>query len=481
MDYVIIGNGIIALTVAFRLSKAVEPRDSITIIGPNDRIGSATKAAAAMLNSYAEIEKQTLLTDVGLYHFELSRKATRMWPEFEHEIINSASNQKPKHSVTSQEVNNSILATGTYVINNTAANDSDDQNFDAIIQALRKFDENFEFVDPKQIPSYSPSQRSRATRAILIPSEGWINPNLLILALESALLQCRQVKFRNAKVDKILKSNGRVVGVALDKDEKVSGDIFLLSNGAAAGEILRSSNLGLNVQPIFYGVGISLELKSPGYPFKNCVRTPNRGGNCGIYTVPLNLGPNNPDDHIVIGASNFLSPEPFFHGRVISVAHLLDSATKEINGYFADAQLVRINVGWRPTTQDTQPLLGKTSIDNLIVATGTKRDGFHLSPILSELITSIMLGKNVDPRFDVFAPERELIRELDRAEAITMGVESLMSQHYQHGYQPSNIRMDGKVRAAFRIELEQLHDEVGAIDWGIHPELINMYSRGHAK
>ena len=51
MDYVIIGNGIIALTVAFRLSKVVEPSDSITIIGPDERIGSATKAAAAMLNS----------------------------------------------------------------------------------------------------------------------------------------------------------------------------------------------------------------------------------------------------------------------------------------------------------------------------------------------------------------------------------------------------------------------------------------------
>ena len=109
----------------------------------------------------------------------------------------------------------------------------------------------------------------------------------------------------------------------------------------------------------------------------------------------------------------------------------MDRAIQEINGHFFDAQLVRVNVGWRPTTQDTQPLLGKTSIENLIMATGTKRDGFHLSPVLSEMITSIMLGERVDRRFEVFAPERELIRELDRAEAIAMGVESLMSHHYQ--------------------------------------------------
>ena len=37
------------------------------------------------------------------------------------------------------------------------------------------------------------------------------------------------------------------------------------------------------------------------------------------------------------------------------------------------ATLVKINVGWRPTTQDTFPLIGKTSLNNLFIATGTKR------------------------------------------------------------------------------------------------------------
>ena len=52
----------------------------------------------------------------------------------------------------------------------------------------------------------------------------------------------------------------------------------------------------------------------------------------------------------------------FFYGRVICVADLLDSAIQEIDGYFTDAELVRVDMGWCPTTQDTQPLLGKMSI-----------------------------------------------------------------------------------------------------------------------
>jgi len=160
---------------------------------------------------------------------------------------------------------------------------------------------------------------------------------------------------------------------------------------------------------------------------------------------------------------------------------LLESAINEINENFFDAQLVRVNVGWRPTTQDTYPLLGKTSIGNLIIATGTKRNGFHLSPLISEMMSALMMGEDADERLDVFAPERKLIRELSYDDAIEIGIESLISQHYQHGYKPSNIRMERLVRKGFRRDLEELHNKVGALDWGIPPELINMYKRGYAR
>ena len=32
-----------------------------------------------------------------------------------------------------------------------------------------------------------------------------------------------------------------------------------------------------------------------------------------------------------------------------------------------------------------------------------------------------------------------------------------------------------------RDDLESLHDEVGAIEWGVPPEMIDMYRYGHAK
>lgn len=481
MHFVIIGNGIIAMTSAFRLLNKLDPGDAVTIIGPNIRTGSATMAAAAMLNSFAEIDKYSLRSEADMYHFELSHLATQMWPDFERKLIDGAGENLPHACAKCQVYTGGCFEKGTYIVNNTASDELDDFNFDAIIKACQDFNEQFDFVDPRDIPNYSPTPDGRANRAILIHNEGWLNPRIVMEKLDAILMNHPQVSIKNAKVERLIESGATLHSAILDNGETVEADVFLLANGASAGDLIKRSELRLNVQPQFYGVGVSLELKAPGFAHKNCIRTPNRGGACGIYSVPFFQSHDHPNDHILIGASNFLSPEPFFHGRVVSVAHLLENAIHEINANFYDAQLIRVNVGWRPTTQDTYPLLGRTSINNLVIATGTKRDGFHLSPLISEIIAASMLGEKVDERLAMFAPERDPIRDISRDDAIDMGVESVISQNYQHGYRPSGIRMDNQFRDYIRRDLEELHDQVGAKDWGIHPELINMYRRGYAK
>ena len=77
MHTVILGNGIIALTTAFRLTKRLGPDDRISIVGRHERVGSATLAAAAMLNSFAEVETGSLDSDLDLYRFEFQILSAR--------------------------------------------------------------------------------------------------------------------------------------------------------------------------------------------------------------------------------------------------------------------------------------------------------------------------------------------------------------------------------------------------------------------
>jgi glycine oxidase len=482
MHIIIIGNGIIALSTAFRLSKKLAKNDKITIIGKNTREGSATMAAAAMLNSFAEIEAGSLEHEVDLFRFELSHQATRMWPKFEMELIEAAGDELPAGCANCQGCNGGgCFDSGTYVVNNTTADNLDDENFDAILKALTDFNEPHELVSPDSIPNYNPEPRSRATRAVYIHNEGWFNPKLMIEKIQNIVAAHPQITLVDQHVEKLIKQGNTISSVLLSNGDKISGDQFLLATGASASDLIDKSELGIKLQRIFYGVGVSIEIKSPDSPAKKCIRTPNRGLACGLYSVPYYQSPLEDNDHILIGSSNFISPTPYPYGRLASVEHLMSSAIKQINANYDRADFVRANVGWRPTSQDSYPLIGQSSIDNLIIATGTKRDGFHLAPLLSEYLVSVMLKEPNDERMSIFAPERKLIHTLNREEAINLAVKHKMNAAYQHGFEPSNSKMPNEIRRLYRDDLEKLHDNVGANDWGIPLEMLDMYRYGHAK
>ncbi|MGD9968701.1 MAG: NAD(P)/FAD-dependent oxidoreductase [Hyphomonadaceae bacterium] len=478
---VILGNGIVALSTAFRLAQQAKTEDRITIIGRPAREGSATLAAAAMLNSFAEIEAGGLESEIDLYRFELSHQATRMWPKFEEDIIRAGGSNLPSKCAACQVFTGGCYDRGTYIVNNTAADDLDDENYDAIVEALVAFNEQHEHVSPRDIPNYKPEQRYRATRAVYIPNEGWLNPRIVIEKLDKVLGLYPQVEFINDHVAKLKAAQGKVTGAELSDGRVIEGDAYLLATGASVSDILDASDIGVPMQRVFYGVGTSLEIKSPDHPHQKCVRTPNRGLACGIYSVPYFQGPGVPNDHILIGASNFISPWPYPYGRLTSVEGLTRAAMAELNANFYRADLVRVNVGWRPTSQDTYPLIGRTSLKNLVIATGTKRDGFHLAPLLSEQMAALMLGQKVDERLEVFAPERKPLRTLTREQAVEKAARHQISAAYQHGYSPSRSRMPEAVIQMHRDALEKLHDQVGAKDWGIPPEMLDMYRYGHAK
>lgn len=481
MKHILIGNGIISLSTAFKILQS-NKTDKITIVGPATREGSASKAAGAMLNSFAEFNPLTLKTKAGSEYFEISRKATKKWPSFIEEIFNFSKEEDLKNLPKKTEIYSSgYYGLGTYILNNASADEFDDANFEAIIFALNKFQENYEFVNPKEIPNYFPSQKKRALKAIFIPGEGWLNPNIILTQLDQILKKNDRVEYIDAKVDRLFASNGKITKANLDNSKSIEGDNFLIANGASSEELIIKSKLGIKLQKMFYGVGVSVELDTQGNPHKNCIRTPNRGGGCGIYSIPHYLGENQTKDHIMVGATNYISNEPKKFPRISGVQSLLNNAINEINNNFYAATLVKINVGWRPTTQDTFPLIGKTSLNNLFIATGTKRDGFHNAPIISENLSMMMQEKNPNIDFNTFMPERDFLKQINRKDAIETIVNGLMSEHYQHDYNPPNIRMNEMVRKTHREEVEKLHDKIGAKDWGIPQELVPMYKRGYAK
>jgi glycine oxidase len=362
------------------------------------------------------------------------------------------------------------------VVDNAAGDGLDGENFDAILTALQDFNQSHQLVSPGDIPNYQPDPRYRAGRAVLIHGEGWFNPQLMLDKLDALLRRFPQIQSVDAMVER-LDSGGSGLITALETTDgrRIEGDQFLLAAGAASGDILTRSVPQLARLKMFYGVGVTLEICSPDHRHTRAIRTPNRGLAGGLYTVPYFHRPGVPNDHILIGASNQLSPHPVWQGNSSVVDTLLRNATEQINTHFAGAQLLRTNLGWRPVSQDLYPVIGRSAIANLVLATGTRRDGFHMSPLLSAVLADILHGEEIDERWQMFAPGRSPIRDLDRELTIDKAVRQQVCLARQQAAKP-----EPQLRQKLRDDLSRLHDRVGALDWGIPPEMIDMYRQGYA-
>src|SRR5207342_2029029 len=112
-DIVVLGNGVVGLSTAVSIVRE-NPDAKLAVVGPAAMPGNASLAAGAMLASFGEIEAGSLGHPVDRYVFDLNRKANELWPAWAAML----SEADPKNPLT---INN-----GTYVINNTRADDLDD-------------------------------------------------------------------------------------------------------------------------------------------------------------------------------------------------------------------------------------------------------------------------------------------------------------------------------------------------------------------
>jgi hypothetical protein len=181
-----------------------------------------------------------------------------------------------------------------------------------------------------------------------------------------------------------------------------------------------------------------------------------------------------------VGATNFISPVPEYYPRMTSLHGLLRAAMEQINRKFYKAQVLKYVVGHRPTSADVFPLMGETSIKGLWVLTGTKREGIHMSPLLGQWIAREILGR---PSLfaNRFAPERNLLHTMTKEEGIRLAVKHLKSAALQHELRLPKANWDDMIDDTLRRKVEAVYDKRGIKEFGIPPELLDMYEYGHVQ
>lgn len=456
-DVVIVGNGILATTTARELML----RDSslrILCIGPRSRSGSATKAAAAMLNSIAEVDSDTLDFPILRARLALNRLANRStWTEFLR-LLEDESGRSISYGF------------GTYVINNSKAGLLEDRNYDAILRALETFNEEYRFCTPNMIPKYKPQSNVRALRSLFLPNEGWVNPVQTLDALEISLSRYTNFELLDDCVESIVYRDNEVRGVKVRTGGTVSANCVLLANGAAMSDVLVASGLEELCLRVFYGVGVTALLRSESDTLTNCIRTPNRGLACGLYSAP-----QSPTETIV-GATNAIWDSPRFEPTLSNVHTLLSNARTELSLNLDRSSIVRFNVGWRPITEDLMPLIGASPIQGLYIWNGMRRDGFHCAPVLSGLLSQVILGGVMPDEFKPFAVRTKPLKIYTRDESIERIVDHSLCGAFEHGLDLGGLEPDLLERSFLRLATE-VHDRLNLNSIGIHPEFFSYYRR----
>jgi glycine/D-amino acid oxidase-like deaminating enzyme len=369
-DVIIVGGGIIGKAIAFKL---LDSRLKILCIDPQyKKNGSASYAAGAMLGAYGEITiDKTKKLDIEEINFRI--EAQKYYPSWLEQI-----EERSGRSI--------FRKMGTFLIANVAGK-QDHLNLKKIAEELASRKEEFQWVDPTEIPNFHPNPDYLAYQALYLAHEGSLNTTDLMESLDQAISNS-DIHLMDKVVDKLIIENNEVTGVMVS-DEKIKAHKVVLCAGVGIQSILNETNLLSEIPYLLPGKGASLVVASD-IPFSHVIRTPNRDFACGTHIVPRS------DSTVYVGATNRISSTPGISDGVTSgeVHSLLHSAIHEIHTGFRTANIEKFYFGSRPITTDRYPIVGESGIVGLYVATGTYRNGILMSPIIAEIIGSKILQTN---------------------------------------------------------------------------------------
>ncbi|CAN5684271.1 glycine oxidase ThiO [soil metagenome] len=365
-DVAVIGGGAVGLSVAW---KAAAAGLSVTLLDERPGRG-ASWAAAGMLAPVTEVHpgEEALL--------ELNLESSRRWPRFAAELSAASGNEAGYRQC------------GTMLVSRNA-----DDN--AVLDELWLFQTQLglttERLTRRTMRSLEPRLAAGVRGGILVPGDHQVDNRALLGALVRAC--------RNAGV-RLVRSPARAIQVTGDRagavetgaGEKVGAGVIVLAAGcwSAAVEGIPPQA----VPPVRPVKGQLLHLRSSDGrpPSERNIR------GSDVYMV------GRPDGRVVVGAT--VEEQGFDETvRAGAVYELLRAAYELVPGV-VDLELTEVAVGFRPASPDNAPLIGPSTVDSLLVATGHYRNGVLLAPVTAEAVVEMIVSGRVPDGMARFSPTR---------------------------------------------------------------------------
>lgn len=375
-DVLVVGGGIIGLVTAWRAAQ----RGLRTAVADPAPGGGAAHVAAGMLAAVTELQygEQTLL--------DLNLASARRYPSFAAELEDATG------------LGLGYRRCGTLAV----ALDADDR---ADLRELHAFQESLglrsEWLSGRECRRLEPMLAPGVRGGLRVDGDHQVDPRRLAAALLRAA-ELAGVALHRSSVARIETIRDHATGAVLDDGTVLAAEQTVLAAGSRSGVLQGVPEHALPpVRPV---KGQILRLRiPPGYaPFlSRTVRAVVRGGH--VYLVPRENG------ELVVGAT---SEELGWDTTVTAggVYELLRDAHELVPG-LTELPLVETLAGLRPGSPDNAPLLGRSALPGLLLATGHHRNGVLLTPVTGDIMAELLTTGSVPESARPFSPARFTLQE----------------------------------------------------------------------
>ncbi len=368
MDAIVIGGGIIGLSIARELHKTGMRKIGVIEKGKLGR--EASWAAAGMLAPNAEAEKAD-----DFHRFCCA--SNEIYPEF----VNGLAEE------TGVAIDHRKC--GTIEIALTESNAADLSEKFAVQTGLGF---NAEWLNLQGIDRLEPKVTKAAIAGIHYPEDGYVdNRNLLEALTHYARINGIEI-IENCAVESVTIQDEKIVDVTAD-GRTYEADITILATGAWSSLIkIGGRPLPWNVKPI---KGQMIGFADASLALRKVIIAP------GAYLTPRSEG------RILVGAT--VEDVGFDREMTETAIEGLSKAAKRVLPVLDRHEISETWCGFRPFTADTLPIIGEIDgYEGLFVATAHYRNGILLAPLTAKIVAESIVKGTESPYFRSFGPSRFL-------------------------------------------------------------------------
>lgn len=377
-DVIVVGGGVLGLAASYELASQGR---TVTSVYPQagDR-EAASLAAGAMLGALGEITGDDGDSERDELEFRIA--AQRRYPDWLGAVC-----ERSKTKVHQGH--------GSFIIANNEGV-ADRGGIRRMKLEADRYKIPAEWVEPDQVPGLNPGHHYAPGLCLALPEEHSVDSGQLLSAIAAAA----------ASYEGWTRVDGRVVAARQDSagwvvttsnGETYAADHLVLAGGSRVFDCLEPDvRAAAKLPAMLFGKGVSCLVRgAPAIP--QTIRTPNRAFACGIHVVPRS------DGLLYLGATNCLGVDhDAEQGVQVGELHnLFDEIVHQINTDIRLSRIVDVRYGYRPIPATRSPVVGRTDLQGLSVATGTYRNGILMAPLVARIIADGIADKQVENPFAV--------------------------------------------------------------------------------